>query len=589
MDNIDPIHESEEWKPLNIAGVEHYQVSNYGRIYDTHRRRLQPQWETDQGYLGVSLHYYPPSTYSPANKNYAVHRLVALCFLEPAPTGKDIVVHKDFNKKNNHASNLEWASLSESTRRAVRQGKSGRQMTPVIAIPLEGGEELHFESQNAAAAHFGVTTSRIWATVREGYPIKGYWLRCPTASVEASAPREHRQCGVPAKAVILRNEKTGEEVRCKSQSEAARYLGLTTAAIQIAIVQNRTTRKGWRVIPIKANESEVDEENKPAADDFEPIYGPEHWVPINEPGLSHYEISDYGRIRNTKNNNAILRPRVSKRKYYQLTLSVNLPQTPRIQVTRRPHMLVALHFLNPPLPGQTMVNHKDCNKLNNHVSNLEWVTPRRNYEHALAHDRGGAALPKTILAVPLNPGGSLKIFNSRREAARYFGVSRYKVNHAVEEGYDVNGYWLRCPDSARSANMPRERKAYGSAGKPIIAQSATGEELSFKSIEEAAAHFNTTVPKIRYAICRGHDINDWWFYCPDSDLRPIFHKRKGIRDSAQQVLLQHIDTGETVCCASIANAAKYIGMSTEATRRALKNHRPIRNYWIKPISCKKSK
>lgn len=50
------------------------------------------------------------------------------------------------------------------------------------------------------------------------------------------------------------------------------------------------------------------------------------------------------------------------------------------------HRLVAECFLEKPSEEHNQVNHKDGNKENNHKSNLEWVTGKRNIRHA--HETG---------------------------------------------------------------------------------------------------------------------------------------------------------------------------------------------------------
>lgn len=96
----------EQWKP--VAGYEgDYEVSNFGRVRSlkrsTYGRILRPCFDGRKHYLHVSLSKNGVSTV----KN--VHRIVAIAFLEN-PDNLPEVNHKDEDKTNNCANNLEWCS-----------------------------------------------------------------------------------------------------------------------------------------------------------------------------------------------------------------------------------------------------------------------------------------------------------------------------------------------------------------------------------------------------------------------------------------------------------------------------------------------
>lgn len=68
----------------------------------------------------------------------------------------------------------------------------------------------------------------------------------------------------------------------------------------------------------------------------------------------------------------------------EMTYTLNNRGYLSVVVRRKTHMLhrlVALAFI-PNIEGKSFVNHKDGNKLNNHVDNLEWCTASENNQHA---------------------------------------------------------------------------------------------------------------------------------------------------------------------------------------------------------------
>lgn len=90
-----------------------------------------------------------------------------------------------------------------------------------------------------------------------------------------------------------------------------------------------------------------------------------------------YQVSNFGRVKSFQcKKPKILKPKLSSQGYLYFTLSQN-------GVTRNwfAHRLIAAAFLENS-ENKLEVNHKDGCKLNNHVSNLEWVTRSENTQHA---------------------------------------------------------------------------------------------------------------------------------------------------------------------------------------------------------------
>jgi hypothetical protein len=111
----------------------------------------------------------------------------------------------------------------------------------------------------------------------------------------------------------------------------------------------------------------------------------ETWRPV-EGFEDRYEVSNTGRIRSLARCNDTLKHLCWPEAEMKIQTLNNGYQyiklrKPGIHKKFLIHRLVAFHFLPNEDDGRDYVNHKDKNRKNNHVSNLEFMTHQENCDH----------------------------------------------------------------------------------------------------------------------------------------------------------------------------------------------------------------
>lgn len=143
-----------------------------------------------------------------------------------------------------------------------------------------------------------------------------------------------------------------------------------------------------------------------------------------------YEVYEDGRVWSLARQNW-KKVTVGPSGYLRLMMYVNNKNT-RVDL----HRLLYRLFVGD-IPGGLCVNHKDGNKLNNSLENLELLTPRENTQHAWRLGLCGARRGVKVPWSKLSESDVLCIRNlyesgwSQRKLARRFNVTQPAVHKVV--------------------------------------------------------------------------------------------------------------------------------------------------------------
>lgn len=153
-----------------------------------------------------------------------------------------------------------------------------------------------------------------------------------------------------------------------------------------------------------------------------------------------YEVSNFGRVRSLFRYKRILKPMISNSGYQRVDLFKNKKRK-QFSV----HRLVAIAFIDNPF-DKPFVNHKDENKLNNCIDNLEWLDHIENCQYGTAIQRRVAntdykkrrtnnANQIKAVSIPISQfdihGNFIRHWNSAAECSRVLNITASGIRRVV--------------------------------------------------------------------------------------------------------------------------------------------------------------
>lgn len=295
-------------------------------------------------------------------------------------------------------------------------------------------------------------------------------------------------------------------------------------------------------------------------------------IPFNfraVPGVPYFAVSEDGQVYSLRMNKLVT---ISKQKTGYRTVAVGIAGKTK---TFYVHRLVALAHI--PVPEEVLsqtdnpeVNHKDGDKDNNTKSNLEWVTSRRNIEHA---KETGLFKFKKVVARNLLSEEEM-VFPCYHDVAKHFGIGEKRLRRHLDSEmaglhtkdywvfmYENAGNWPEIPDDCVIAN--RWDKPHGMwvgkfDGKEYIAATLP------RFCEVTGLKYNSVQPEVR-TDGTTYSVQEWEIWYCSLPTKIMLEQTEYVTDyrfrETRRVKMTHVRSGATVVYPSLRNASKVLGIA----------------------------
>lgn len=299
------------------------------------------------------------------------------------------------------------------------------------------------------------------------------------------------------------------------------------------------------------------------------------------PGLEIFSVSKDGEVIDTKT-----------RKVVEQRMSGDYKCVNALGESWHVHRLMANTFLPSDVPTDELdVNHKDTNKLNNTIDNLEWVTRSGNCVHALENGLWTTATP--VLVKDLRTGDVARYYGLNA-CARAHGVNPALINYYLKDSSKVRMSFFvfinegqEWPDLTLDDALMQSK----SAQKVSVAVNVeTNEILVFSNIKSAAAYIGVPGDTLgmhirRYGEKPYHGYSFRLAKTTDEILVGLARRKKStFKPVASRkplpILVKNKETGVEETWDSTEDFAKHVGAKWNTVRTAISRKGGWGNYEI---------